>query len=123
MSDATGRDTRREDEMKVTIDLLNVQGQPIDVMDAGTQQSYLRVNDEVEWVSGQLDVTLTFDSRSMFGQPHLHIPSHKDKDKLKVVGAPPMIEQRSYTIVDTVTPHAFRRLGEPRSHPVMIIGP
>jgi hypothetical protein len=107
----------------ITVNLVDPQGDPIDVQDAGTQASYLQVGDTVEWLSGGLDVTLTFDSPDIFGVDKLRIPHYKSSDSRQVLAAPPAVEQRVYPIVDVVTPHAFRRLNDTKSHPVMIIGP
>ena len=86
--------------------------------------SKLLAGDEVEWISGKLDVTITFGENSIFGQPDLKMPPDVASKRLTVLDSAPQSAQRSYEAQDNTSGQAFRRLGQqPAAHPVMIFGP
>ena len=104
---------------KFVVPLVDQQGKAIPVADAGT----LLPGDEVEWVSGALDVTVTFGRTDIFGQTELKIPPAVPSKKLTVQQGAPQGAQEDYTILDNGSGVEFRRVGDPRAHPVMIFGP
>jgi hypothetical protein len=104
---------------KFIVPLVGQQGEAIPVVDAGV----LLPGDEVEWVSGTLDVTVSFGRADIFGQPDLKMPPGVPSKKLTVQPGAPQTTQHSYTILDNVTQQEFRRQGQPAAHPVMIFGP
>lgn len=92
------------------------------ILDLGDTPQLL-AGDEVDWISGKLDVTVTFGENSIFGQPDLKMPPDLSSKKLTVLGTAPQSTQHSYQAKDNGSGQAYRRLGQPAAHPVMIFGP
>jgi hypothetical protein len=105
---------------KFVVGLVDGNGEAIlDVADIGK----LEEGDEVEFVSGSLDVTIAFAGAQIFGQDKYRLPSNVNSKSLKVLATAPQSSQEPYTITDEESGETFRRLNEPAAQPVMIFGP
>ncbi len=82
----------------------------------------LLAGDQVEWISGKLDATVKFGETNIFGQIELKMPPDVASKRLTVLGTAPQSTERSYE-ADDGSGQAYRRLGQPAAHPVMIFGP
>jgi hypothetical protein len=105
---------------KFIVGLVDDNGKAIlDVQDIGS----LLPGDEVEFVSGSLDVMIAFAGAEIFGETQYHLPPSVSSKKLTVLASAPHTTQQDYDITDEVTGESFRRQGQPAAHPVMIFGP
>ena len=92
------------------------------VGDAGT----IEVGDEVEWVSGDLDVTLEFPRKEIFGKKTFPMPPEVTALTLTVkeVPDPPSQQPEDYRIIDDPGGDFPGGTAQnPRNQPVMIFGP
>ena len=105
---------------KFVVGLIDANGKAIlDVPDTGK----LLPGDEVEFVSGSLDVTIAFAGRQVFGESKFHMPPGVTSQKLTVLASAPQTTSEDYDITDEETGESFRRQGQPAAHPVLIFGP
>jgi hypothetical protein len=105
---------------KFVVGLVDDNGKAIlDVPDIGS----LQAGDEVEWVSGSLDVTIAFAGAELFGQSEFRMPPSVTSKRLTVLASAPQSTQEPYDITDEETGESFRRQGQPAAHPVLIFGP
>lgn len=120
MSDAAGREKGEEGQMskKIVIPLVVQNGTPMPVVAVGL----LYPGDEVEWVSGALDVTLDFPSSNIFGDTTFKMPPTVTSMTLLVQPNAPHDSQENYKILDHGSGKAFPGVTL-RTQPVMIFGP
>lgn len=102
---------------KIVIPLTVQDGTPMPVVDA----ALLYAGDEVEWVSGSLDVTLTFPDTSVFAMSEIRMGTSMTSMSL-AVQVVPQENQQKYTILDHGSGLQFPGVNQ-STQPVMIFGP
>jgi hypothetical protein len=96
--------------------------QLLHVGDAGMIQK----GDQVEWVSGGLDLKLQFPRSDIFGEPEYPMPPEEPTLTLTVKNAQaPSQHPEDYQILDVASQGYFPggTAQDPRAQPVMIFGP
>jgi len=105
---------------KFVVGLVDDNGKAVlDVADLGS----LLPGDEVEWVSGSLDVTIAFAGAELFGQAQYRMPPGVTSKRLTVLASAPQSSQETYDITEEGSGQEYYRKGQPAAHPVMIFGP
>lgn len=105
---------------KFVVGLVDDTGKAIlDVADLGS----LLPGDQVEFVSGSLDVTIAFAGAGVFGEAEYRLPPGVTSKRLTVLASAPHGSQESYEITEEGSGQSYRRQGQPAAHPVMIFGP